>query len=74
MTIKEELLQTVEQLDEAAVLQLVQKARELEQSQKERRASVERQLRMLEQFAEPMDDPEAEEALLEAMERRPWFG
>ena len=75
MSTKEKVLQTVDKLDEVALTQLLEKAKELEQQEaKKKQKDIEETIALWEAFAEPMDDPEAEKRLFEALERRPWFG
>ncbi len=75
MSTKEQILQTVNKPDEAALTQLLEKAKELERQEEiKKQKHIEETIALWEAFAEPMDDSKAEKRLFEALERRPWFG
>ena len=69
MTLKERVIEHVEEMDEATLLKFVQ---ELDEAKKQ--ARLERQLKALEEIAGIITDPEEIEALEQAVQRRPFFG
>jgi hypothetical protein len=74
MTIKEQVLETIEQLNDAALSQLLEKARELEQEDKvKKQKDIEEKIALWKALAEPDDSIDWTE-FDEATKRRSLFG